>query len=740
MRSFTACLLAASICIGTADAQTPPNPPAIPGQIITDGTGRLVAGSATWLNNAFVAKQNYTATLGALGALTGSACQFPIFNGAALGPSMTTGGFGGGLSCDPTTGIVSVLGASSLVLPQFGGSGANNGGPENKLTWSGPLAIPSGTIATLAAGASVTNPGTGTAEEIEQVQTNRTQGGGPCTVSCNYNYADFFRKVRRSNSGTAMSDSLPPSGATALTNGVRVDIYNADSVATDTIAAGSGTTILGGASYPLAAYRSLALIFNSASSNWEPDKNSATAILGSDSLVARISAPPAAFASLPGVSSTPPWTVIRPDGAVQNCAGSIANCVDKVFADPTINNNWSYQIDGGGGLYGSNNAVAVSGTLTGPVLRNQSLLMRSLGIYGILNGGSNVFDLDSALESATLALGGQYGNSPNNGYTNSIVHVYPRTSVPFEGQAVYASPLTLGVMAAALPTPTVFTGSMSGTALTSSVPLAIGDVVSGAGVPNNTYVVSGSGANWVTNNSASVSSETMDAYVPIQSTFNIDASLANILYGTDISSPEVNGGGNTNTGIAKYPILVTGITSTTGLQAARLFVGFIHNCVIACVQNGVGTTNQKNIHDNLWTLPDLEPMNGAQGINTFGSDEKWFVSVEDSADGGGAGTVSVGMVLQPGANRNEVHIHCSTPGGTTISTCIQINSGSVGNTVYITTEGTVTTPVFDQSGNKNTVWLNGVLQTVLAALPTSAPSTHCAQWSNSGVINVTTCP
>lgn len=59
------------------------------------------------------------------------------------------------------------------------------------------------------------------------------------------------------------------------------------------------------------------------------------------------------------------------------------------------------------------------------------------------------------------------------------------------------------------------TGSISGTALTltSGTGVAVGQYIRGTNIPYGTYIVSGSGTNWVINTSLSISSQTISSYV-----------------------------------------------------------------------------------------------------------------------------------------------------------------------------------------------------------------------------------
>lgn len=150
------------------------------------------------------------------------------------------------------------------------GTGA---GPSQAIPWTQllPVFLPQGTSVFL-------NPSTSKLEGFVQVQTN-TANGSACTASCNFAATDLFKRTRRSNSGSAMTDSLPASGV-ALTNGTRIQIVNADATASDTITAGAGTTILGGSSFILGPGRDLMLTYDLANTTWRSEGNTATAVLG----------------------------------------------------------------------------------------------------------------------------------------------------------------------------------------------------------------------------------------------------------------------------------------------------------------------------------------------------------------------------------------------------------------------------------------------------------------------------
>jgi hypothetical protein len=121
----------------------------------------------------------------------------------------------------------------------------------------------------------VQNPGTNTLESALPIQTVTS----PSDINL-----PLFVKTRRSNAGSPMTDTLPASSAPGMVNGARINIVNVDASASDTISAGAGTTIIGGASFVLTAGRDLLLVYDLANTAWRADANSSQVLLGSNNL------------------------------------------------------------------------------------------------------------------------------------------------------------------------------------------------------------------------------------------------------------------------------------------------------------------------------------------------------------------------------------------------------------------------------------------------------------------------
>jgi hypothetical protein len=64
------------------------------------------------------------------------------------------------------------------------------------------------------------------------------------------------------------------------------------------------------------------------------------------------------------------------------------------------------------------------------------------------------------------------------------------------------------------------------------------------------------------------------------------------------------------------------------------------------------------------------------------------------------------MVFEQNATNNVADVDCNAPGGSILNG-VRFDTGAVNNTVWLTTQGTITNPVVDNSGGCNTVYLNG---------------------------------
>lgn len=171
------------------------------------------------------------------------------------------------------------LAYAQLPSIQIGATPVIQGTPGDALTVGGNNRLsqtPIGTAAGKNLGTSVTDPGTGA---LEMVLPSTTTTG----ASKVYGASDLFKKFRRSNSGSVMTDTLPAAGTTGLVNGTRINIANVETTtyatttpATVTISAGAGTTISGASSYVLQPERDVDFVYDVASTAWRANVNTAS--------------------------------------------------------------------------------------------------------------------------------------------------------------------------------------------------------------------------------------------------------------------------------------------------------------------------------------------------------------------------------------------------------------------------------------------------------------------------------
>jgi hypothetical protein len=133
-------------------------------------------------------------------------------------------------------------------------------------------AVSAGTAATRNLGSSVTDPGTGKLEALLPVQTFTA-------TSHAFVSTDLYQETRRTNSGTAMSDTFPASSLLGLVNGTLIQLNNVDTTASLTITAGAGTTINGASTAVVGPGRSTKWVYDAPNANWRSTMNSLSGLL-----------------------------------------------------------------------------------------------------------------------------------------------------------------------------------------------------------------------------------------------------------------------------------------------------------------------------------------------------------------------------------------------------------------------------------------------------------------------------
>jgi hypothetical protein len=159
--------------------------------------------------------------------------------------------------------LATPLHAQSLPTPNLGTGTKLNGAP---LT----------TTATKGQGTSVADPGSGNLESLLPVQT-------VTGASKTFGAADLYKETRRSNSGSAMTDTFPGTSMSGLANGTTIQLNNVDTTASITISAGTGTTLNGSASIVIPALRSTKWVYDAPNTVWRSTMNSLSGVIGPSS-------------------------------------------------------------------------------------------------------------------------------------------------------------------------------------------------------------------------------------------------------------------------------------------------------------------------------------------------------------------------------------------------------------------------------------------------------------------------
>jgi hypothetical protein len=130
--------------------------------------------------------------------------------------------------------------------------------------------------ATKTTGTSVADPGTGALENLLPVQT--FTGASHTFVA-----ADLYKETRRSNSGSAMTDTFPGTSTAGLANGTTIQLNNVDTTASITLSAGGGTTLNGNSSVSIPPNRSTKWVYDAPNTVWRTTMNSLAGVNGPSS-------------------------------------------------------------------------------------------------------------------------------------------------------------------------------------------------------------------------------------------------------------------------------------------------------------------------------------------------------------------------------------------------------------------------------------------------------------------------
>jgi hypothetical protein len=251
-------------------AQSVPQPPWTQGYVPTPGQ---------W-NQAWASKQDvlgYGPLNSAGGSMTGRLVTWSGYvqnAGFNLAP--------GNVPSQPQNGDMWVTSAGLFVQVNGGTVGPIQPSPGTNVAASLPLTSSSGgstTTINLNNGVSVLLPSsyTGPLAGLEMVQPVQVSTGASKTFTT----SDLFKLTRRSNAGSAMTDTFPSTGVPGMVEGTRIVVDNVDGSASITINAGVGTLMPNGTTDVIAAGRQVSYTYNAALTQWRWVANSNSAALAS---------------------------------------------------------------------------------------------------------------------------------------------------------------------------------------------------------------------------------------------------------------------------------------------------------------------------------------------------------------------------------------------------------------------------------------------------------------------------
>lgn len=306
-------------------------------------------------------------------------------------------------------------------------------------------------IAAFPNGVSVANPGTGTPEMLLPIQA-------ATGASKTFATSDLFKKTRRSNSGSAMTDTFPASSATGMANGTRIQLANADASASDTITAGAGTTfsacgVSAGSSVVVTAGRDVTFVYDLPNTTWRADANTCTGLINSNNL-SDVSSASTARTNL-GLGTAAVDNTGTSGATIPLLNGNNVHSGSNTFAALTFNGNWTFSstpavsglssvtcantlaLSSGGNLgiascpgaassiqAGSGGTSITSGTNGGLLWDNSGTLYASAAITGLILGNGT-----SAPSAATVSTGLNLsaGTLTNTGVVNVYHQAFTTT-------------------------------------------------------------------------------------------------------------------------------------------------------------------------------------------------------------------------------------------------------------------------------------------------------------------------
>ena len=353
-----------------------------PATSLTPGTTTVISGTSNGLlyDNAGSLGNLATANSGVLVTSSGGAPSISttLPNGLAMGTPAS-------LVLTNATGLpnASVIGLGTAALENYGTSVAPNGNGQ-----------------------------------LEALLPNQTITGSSHTFVA----ADLQKQTRWSNSGTAMTGTLPTSGTTGVVNGALLDVANVDSTANITLSAGSGTSIAA-TCVTVPPGRDIAFVYDQPNTTWRGEANSCntqsfyntitTTSQEVDYYTFRDATSPSPLYVPTQVSINSIWNGNGPtstaDGAALTVQVNLTSSVTTMNSPGAI---WGGIYDNGTGAPGP--AYGLIGVANLAANNNHS----DVGVYGLLRGNYGVSN-----EAA-----GEFGAEQETGSAGAGIYIYNTSS------------------------------------------------------------------------------------------------------------------------------------------------------------------------------------------------------------------------------------------------------------------------------------------------------------------------
>jgi hypothetical protein len=349
------------------------------------GAGTYTAGAMLSLTGSQFAVSD--PELLALGGLTGAADRLPYFTGPGAALLATFTAFARTLiACADATAVKTAL---AIALADISDASANGRSLIAAANYAAMRALLSlGTAATKNTGSSVADPGTGALEMLLPIQTVT---GAAKTFAT----SDLSWETRRSNAGSAMTDTFPASSTTGLANGTKIVVTNVDASGSVTITPGAGTTISG--SGVVGPGRAIQYIYDLPNTIWRPTLNTGTALLGPNNLSDLSNAATArSNLGLGNVATQAAGTGLTNSGGNLNLQPAAAGAIGGVNSIAAVSHNWI-------------NAISTAGL---PSLSQPSMSDIATGTAPAFTLGGNIsgggFGVDNAVIGGATPLAGTF--------------------------------------------------------------------------------------------------------------------------------------------------------------------------------------------------------------------------------------------------------------------------------------------------------------------------------------------